>query len=191
MPQQVSGFCQFGRYHDIEVEDDVSAYFRYANGMHATFITSTGEAPGRNLLQISGERGMLTLEGRTLRFQRNRTPMSQFSAESEAGFAKPECWGVEVPLEGGGATHNEVLQNFTNAILNGEQLIAPASEGIRSVELANAILLSTWKNGPVTLPMDSAEYAAALQQRIDTSTHVKKPRAVKQVSAEDFSKSFK
>ena len=190
MPQQVSGYCQFGRYHDIEVEDDVTAHFRYDNGMHATFITSTGEAPGRNLLQISGERGLLTLDGRTLRFQRNRTPMSQFSAESSAGFAKPECWTVDLPVESGGATHNEVLQNFTNAILIGEELIAPASEGIRSIELANAILLSTWKNGPVTLPMDSAEYQVALQHRIATSTHVKKPREVK-ITGDDFSRSFK
>jgi predicted dehydrogenase len=190
MPKQVSGFCQFGRYHDIEVEDDVSAYFRYDNGMHATFITSTGEAPGRNLLQVSGERGLLTLEGRTLRFQRNRSPMSRFSAESGAGFSKPECWSVDVPVADGGATHNEVLQNFTDAILYGEKLVAPASEGIHSIELANAILLSTWKNGPVVLPMDSAEYAAELQHRIDTSTHVKKPRQVK-ISGDDFTKSFK
>jgi predicted dehydrogenase len=191
MPQQVSGFCQFGRYHDIEVEDDVTAYFRYENGMHASFITSTGEAPGRNLLQISGERGLLTLEGRTLRFHRNRTPMSQFSAESSAGFAKPECWSIEVPVESGGATHNEVLQNFTDAILTGTPLIAPASEGIRSIELANAILLSSWRRGPVDLPMNSAEYAAELQHRIDTSTHVKKPAAPKKIAADDFSKSFK
>ncbi len=191
MPQEVSGFCQFGRYHDIEVEDDVTAYFRYDSGMHASFITSTGEAPGRNLLQISGERGMLTLEGITLRFLRNRTPMSPFSEESGAGFAKPECWTVDVPVDTGGATHNEVLQNFANAILYGEELIAPAAEGIRSIELANAILLSSWKKGPITLPMNSAEYAAALQDRIDTSTHVKKPAAPRKISQDDFAKSFK
>lgn len=190
MPDQVTGFCQFGRYHDIEVEDDVTAYLRYSNGMHATFITSTGEAPGRNLLQISGERGMLTLEGRTLRFQRNRTPMSQFSDQSSAGFAKPECWGVEVPIEAGASSHNEVLQNFTNAILHGERLIAPAAEGIRSIELANATLLSSWHGRTISLPMDSAEYERELQHRIDTSTHVKKPREVR-ISGDDFSKSFK
>ncbi len=190
MPDEVTGFCHFGRYHDIEVEDDVTAYLRYGNGMHATFITSTGEAPGRNLLQISGERGMLTLEGRTLRFQRNRTPMSQFSQESGAGFAKPDCWSVEVPIEAGSSSHNDVLQNFTGAILRGEPLIAPAAEGIRSIELANAILLSSWHGRTIPLPMDSAEYERELQRRIDTSNHVKKPREVK-ISGDDFSKSFK
>ncbi len=116
--------------------------------------------------------------------------MSEFSATSSAGFARPECWAVDLPVDIGGATHNEVLQNFTNAILNGEKLIAPAAEGVRSIELANAILLSSWKNGPVALPLDSAEYERELQHRITTSTHVKKPREVK-ISGDDFSKSFK
>ncbi len=191
MPQEVSGFCQFGRYHDIEVEDDVTAHFRYESGLHATFITSTGEAPGRNLLQISGERGLLTLEGRTLRFLRNRVPMSHYSQESPTGFSKPECWTVDLPVPEGSATHVEVLQNFTNAILRGEKLIAPAAEGIRSIELANATLLSSWKKSAVSLPLDSAEYAAALQHRIDTSTHVKKPADPGKISQDDFSKSFK
>ena len=191
MPDQVTGFCQFGRYHDIEVEDDVTAYFRYADGKHASFLTSTGEAPGRNLLQITGEKGMLSLEGRRLTFQRNRQPMSEFSAETSAGFAKPEAWTIDIPVEPGASSHMEVLQNFANAIRHGEALIAPAAEGMRSIELANAILLSTWKNRTVDLPMDSAEYEAELQHRIATSTHVKKPRDPKKISTDDFAKSFK
>ena len=191
MPEVVTGFCQFGRYHDIEVEDDVTAYFRYANGTHATFITSTGEAPGRNLLQITGERGMLSLEGRKLTFQRNRTPMSEFSAESSAGFAKPECWSIELPVPEGSSSHTEVLQNFTNAILKGETLVAPAAEGMNSIELANSILLSTWEQRPISLPMDSATYEHQLQERIRTSTHVKKPADPKKICQDDFSKSFK
>jgi predicted dehydrogenase len=191
MPHQVTGFCQFGRYHDIEVEDDVTAHFRYTNGTHATFITSTGEAPGRNLLQISGERGILSLEGRSLRFSRNRTPMSEFSAASSAGFAKPESWSIDLPIPQGSASHNEVLQNFTNAILHGSPLIAPAAEGIRSIELANAILLSSWKNQPISLPMDSAEYEQQLLHRINSSTHVKKTPPPRTISQDDFAKSFK
>lgn len=191
MPDQVTGFCQFGRYHDIEVEDDVTAHFRYLNGTHATFITSTGEAPGRNLLQISGERGILSLEGRSLRFSRNRTPMSEFSAASSAGFAKPESWSIDLPIPQGSASHNEVLQNFTNAILHGSPLIAPAAEGIRSIELANAILLSSWKNQSISLPMDSAEYEQQLLHRINSSTHVKKTPPPRTISQDDFAKSFK
>jgi predicted dehydrogenase len=191
LPDEVTGFCQFGRYHDIEVEDDVTAYFRYQNGTHATFITSTGEAPGKNLLQITGEKGMLTVDGRRLTFQRNRVPMSQFSQETSAGFAKPENWTIEIPVEAGASSHVEVLQNFADAILHGTPLIAPAAEGLRSIELANSILLSTWKNQAVTLPMDGNDYEARLQHLIATSTHVKKPRDPKKISTDDFAKSFK
>lgn len=191
VPDEVTGFCQFGRYHDIEVEDDVTAYFRYQNGTHASFITSTGEAPGKNLLQITGENGLLTVDGRRLTFQRNRTPMSRFSNETNAGFAKPENWTIEIPVEAGSSSHVEVLQNFTDAILHGTPLIAPAAEGIRSIELANAILLSTWKNRTISLPMDSAEYGTELQHRIATSTHVKKPRDPGKIAPDDFAKSFK
>lgn len=191
LPDEVTGFCQFGRYHDIEVEDDVTAYFRYQNGTHATFITSTGEAPGKNLLQITGEKGLLTVDGRRLTFQRNRVPMSQFSQETSAGFAKPENWTIEIPVPAGGSSHVEVLQNFADAILHGTPLVAPAAEGLRSIELANSILLSTWQNQAIALPMDSAAYEARLQHLIATSTHVKKPRDPKKISSDDFANSFK
>ncbi|MDB6132820.1 MAG: oxidoreductase [Verrucomicrobiales bacterium] len=191
MPSEVTGFCQFGRYHDIEVEDDVTAYFRYKNGTHATFITSTGEAPGKNLLQITGENGLVTVNGRQVTFQRNRTSMSEFSLESDAGFAKPENWSIDMPVPPGTASHVEVLQNFTDAILHGVPLIAPAAEGIHSIELANAILLSTWKNRTVPLPMDSLQYERELHNRISSSTHVRKPRSVKKLTSDDFAKSFK
>ncbi|MES2470355.1 MAG: Gfo/Idh/MocA family oxidoreductase [Verrucomicrobiota bacterium] len=191
VPDQVTGFCQFGRYHDIEVEDDVTAYFRYKNGTHASFITSTGEAPGKNLLQITGENGLLSVNGRNLTFQRNRLPMSQFSYDSGGGFSKPENWTIEIPVPEGSSSHVEVLQNFSNAIRHGTPLIAPAADGIRSIELANAILLSTWKNRTIDLPMDSAEYQAELDHRINTSTFVKKPHTPKHAVTDDFAKSFK
>lgn len=191
MPDAVTGFCQFGRYHDIEVEDDVTAYFRYANGTHASFITSTGEAPGKNLLQITGENGLLTVDGRRLTFLRNRQPMSQFCQESGGGFSKPEHWSIEIPVPEGSSSHLAVLQNFAEAIRGGSPLIAPAAEGLRSIELANAILLSTWKNRSVALPMESAEYQVELEQRIAASTHVKRPHTPKQPAADDFAQSFK
>ncbi len=191
VPDQVTGFCQFGRYHDIEVEDDVTAYFRYHNGTHASFITSTGEAPGKNLLQITGENGLLSVNGRTLTFQRNRQPMSLFSYDCGGGFSKPENWTIEIPVPEGASSHIEVLQNFSNAIRHGTPLIAPAADGIRSIELANAILLSTWKNCTIDLPLDSAEYQAELDHRINTSTFVKKPHTPKHAATDDFAKSFK
>ena len=100
MPQRVRGFCQFGRFHEIEVEDDVTAVLQYDNGTTATFVTSTGEAPGCNKLEISAEQGRITVtDGTKIHFQRNRKPMSKFCMEAEAAFAMPESWHIDIPVE--------------------------------------------------------------------------------------------
>ncbi len=191
MPQRVRGFCQFGRFHDIEVEDDVTAVLMYDSGLTATWITSTGEWPGRNCLDITGEQGRLTVEGGTrLHFQRNRIPMSKFCREAEAAFATPETWHMDIPVETGGGGHNEILQNFTNAILKGEKLLSPAEEGIHGVGLANAILLSTWKDATIHMPMDAAEYERILIEKGEKSTF-QKPKVVAKASPDDFAKSFR
>ena len=191
VPQRVRGFCQFGRFHDIEVEDDVTAVLMYDSGLSATFVTSTGEHPGKNCLEITGERGRVTVtDNTTIHFQRNRQPMTEFSHKVEAAFATPETWNMNIPVENTGGQHVEILQNFTNAILKGEKLLSPAEEGIRSVELANAILLSTWKDATIHLPMDAAEYERILKDKSENSTFVKKvvkPKA----SSDDFAKSFR
>jgi predicted dehydrogenase len=170
MPARVTGFCRFGRYHPIEVEDDVTAYLEYANGTHATLITSTGEAPGTNRLEVAGERGRLVYENDRLLFTRNEVPMGEFSRLSPEGFAKPPAWQVEIPLSGHGGQHNEILQNFADAILDGKPLIAPAAEGIHPLELANAIMMSAWTNKPVDLPLSGRAYERALKQKIAATT---------------------
>jgi predicted dehydrogenase len=191
MPQRVRGFCQFGRFHEIEVEDDVTAVLQYDNGTTATFVTSTGEAPGRNVLEISAEQGRLTVkDGTHIHFQRNRTPMSKFCMEAEAAFAMPESWHMDIPVDTAGGQHVEILQNFANAILKGEKLLSPAEEGIRSVELANAILLSTWEDKTIELPMSSADYERILIEKGEKSTF-EKTKVVAKASADDFAKSFR
>ena len=96
-PSKVRGFCQLGRFHNIEVEDDVTAYLEWANGATGVFITSTGEAPGSNRLEIVGERGKLVVENQKVSFTRNETSMLEFSKTSKAGFAKPDVWNIDVP----------------------------------------------------------------------------------------------
>lgn len=186
-PSRVRGFCQLGRYHNIEVDDNVTAYLEYPNGGTGVFITSTGEAPGTNRLEIVGERGKLLLENNKITFTRNETSMLQFSKSAKAGFAKPDIWNVEVPADTAGAQHHEIAQNFVDAILNGATLISPAAEGIWSVELANAILYSSLINQSVELPLDGAAYEAKLKQLIAESRFEKK---VVETVGEDFTKSF-
>ena len=145
MPVKVQSHLHYGKWHDIEVEDDVTAYFEYPDGMTATFITSTGEAPGTNRLEISCERGRVVLENNKITFNRTEMPVSEFRSTTDTLFGAPPCWNIDVPIPGdslNGMYHKEVLRRFGEAILNGGELVAHGEEGLNSVELANAMLYS-------------------------------------------------
>ncbi|MDO9463925.1 MAG: Gfo/Idh/MocA family oxidoreductase [bacterium] len=187
MPKKVHGFCGIGKRHNIEVEDEVTAYMEYKNGATGVFITSTGEAPGTNRLEIAGECGKVVLEGDVLTFTRNEVPANKFIKTSKQIFATPDVWNITIPVNGNGGQHAEILQNFVNAILKGEKLIAPAEEGIHSVELGNAILYSSMTAKPVEMPLDSRAYEKMLNELIRKSKFTKK--TAKKIDG-DLSKSF-
>lgn len=193
MPKLVHAWCKFGFYHDtIEVEDDVTAYMEYENGCKGVFMATTGEAPGSNRLEIMAERGRLVFDasgGNGLLWTRNEIPTTEFSRTTKSGFSTPERWEVKIPIASRGEQHNGILKNFTNAILKGESLTAPAEEGIHSVILANAMLYSTWTNKTVLLPFDGADYEKHLKNLIANSKLVKKVEG--NAPASDFSQSFK
>jgi predicted dehydrogenase len=174
MPSRVRAYCGFGKYHNIEVEDDVTAYLEYANGATGVFVTTTGEDPGTNRLEIVGDRGKLVYEGGKITFTRTESSVSEILRTSKESFASIPTWECDVPVNGFGGQHRQVLQNFVDAIDHGVELIAPAEEGIHSVELANAMLYSAWTDRTVDVPLDAAAYEAALQERIRTSRYVKK-----------------
>jgi predicted dehydrogenase len=188
LPERVRAFCSFGRFHEIEVEDQVTAYLEYANGATGVFITSTGEAPGTNRLEVTGDRGKVVLEGNSFSFLRNEVLASEFSRTSEARFAAPPIWQVQIPVSGTGSQHLGILQNFVNASHGEEPLLAPAIEGIFSVELANAMLYSTLQGETVTLPLDANAYAAELERLIRDSKYEKaRPASSRR---DDFGRSF-
>jgi predicted dehydrogenase len=188
MPTRVRGFCQLGRFHQIEVEDNVTAYLEWPNQATGVFVSSTGEAPGVNRLEIVGTRGTLILEHGKLQFTRNATDMLEFSRTSKSGFVKPESQTEEIPLPNAAAPHAALMQNFINAICQGEPLIAPGVEGIHSVELANAIVYSSLLGQTVDLPMNGAAWETKLNQLIAESKLEKK---VVSVEASDFASSFR
>jgi predicted dehydrogenase len=187
MPTKVAGFCGMGKRHDIEVEDQVTAYFEYENGATGTFITSTGEAPGTNRLEVAGERGRIVIEDDTFKFIRNEIPADKFLRTSDEAFGQPEVEHIDIPITGHGGQHKEVLNNFIDAIRTGADLIAPAKEGIHSVELGNAMLYASLTGKHVDMPLNGEAYERKLQQLIDGSTHVKK---VDPGGTRDISKSF-
>lgn len=187
MPARVRAFCSFGKYHDIEVEDEVTAYLEYPNGATGIFVTTTGEAPGSNRLEIAGDRGKLVLEGGKITFVRNEVGTREFQRTTRQSFSRPPVWNIDIPVEGSGGQHQAITQNFCDAILDGTPLIAPAEEGIRSVELANSMLYSSFTNATVELPLDSKAYEQYLQKLIAESHFEKK---VIDTEKPDLSKSF-
>ncbi len=164
MPVKVRGFCGLGKRHDIEVEDEVTAYMEYENGATGTFISSTCEAPGTNRLEITGENGRLILEDGKIAFRRNEVSALEWLETCQRAFAKPPVWDVSIPAQGKDTKHVGIITNFIDAILDGAPLIASAGEGINSVELANAILYSSLKDRPVNMPLDGKEFEAELER---------------------------
>jgi len=169
MPNKIRAFCSFGKYHDIEVEDDVTAYAEYPNGATGVFITTTGECPGTNRLEISGSKGKLVYEGGKLTFTKLAQDEREFCYTDTKGFGKIEREVIDIVCDGTGKQHKGITQNFTDHILKGTPLLAPGYEGINGLSLSNAMMLSTWKNDWVELPNDGEEFWAELQKKIATS----------------------
>jgi predicted dehydrogenase len=170
MPKRVAGFAAIGKYHNIEVEDEVTGYLEYENGMIGHLITSTAETPGTNRLEIVGEKGKLIFENNALTFFRNRESIFDYIKTSISGYEPLENWKCDISYQHHGeAGHKLIIENFANAILDGEALIAPGVEGIKSLTLGNAIMMSSFLGHPVDLPIDAAAYAAKLQDLIENS----------------------
>lgn len=178
MPARVHTFMSFGKYHNIEVEDDVTAFVEYANGSTGVFITTTGEAPGTNRLEVTGDRGKIVIENDKLTFWRLRVSEREFNREFTGGFGSPECWECEVPTPGDNTQHVGIMNNWVDAILHGTELIAPGIEGIHGLTISNAMHLSAWTGSPVELPLDEELFYEKLTERIEQSTFKKSVKEV-------------
>lgn len=172
MPKSVTSFCEYGKYHNIEVEDDVTAYAKYENGATAVFITTTGEYPGTNRLEISGSKGKLVAEGNKLTWTKLKVDEREYCFNAPGGFSQPEREEIVLtPEYEMKEQHRGITQNVTNHLLYGEPLIATGYEGINGLTLSNAIMLSTWKNRTVSLdePTLADEFYSELKKKIDGS----------------------
>ena len=171
LPVRVQAHCHEGKWHDIEVEDDVTAYLEFANGATGVFVTTTADAPGTNRLEITGTRGKLVCEYDKLTFIRNTVDEREWCVTCQEGFRKPDSEEIPVETDGQNPQHPAVLNAFAAHILRGEPLVADGREGIRGLMLSNAMHLSSWLNRAVELPIDEAEFLRLLQERCRTSHH--------------------
>ncbi len=187
MPTKVRAFCHFGKWHDIEVEDDVTCYCEYPNGATGVFITTTADAPGTNRFEVTGTKGTLIMEYDlennvfNLYFKELEIDERVHCVTEHGGFKRPPAKPtVKFEFQGSGPQHVGICNNIANAILGLEEVYAPAEDGICGVQLANAMLLSTWLDKEVEIPFDDELFYEELKKRIAIS----KPHDVKKAKVE-------
>lgn len=169
VPKRVRSFCSFGKMHDIEVEDDVTAYIEYTNGASGVFITSTYETPGTNRFEISGDMGKIVIENDILTFYKNDISEREFNKNWDKGFGAPNFETNIVSVSEINPQHNGILQNFSDAILNQTDLIARGEDGIKGLELSNSFHLSTWTDNWVNFPVDENLFYEILKEKVKNS----------------------
>ncbi|MBI4979542.1 MAG: Gfo/Idh/MocA family oxidoreductase [Spirochaetes bacterium] len=189
VPSKVTGHVSLGKYHDIEVEDEATAFFEYDNGMIGHFTAITAESPGINRLEIVGENGRLVLDGKALTFHRNSVSGLKHLREAASSFERAPFVTETVDYDDGQPTgHHVVVDKFLDAILDGTPLIAEAKEGLNSLAMSNAIMLSSFTGTKVSVPPDEDAFKAELDKRIATSKFRKHAATA---AAIDFDASWK
>jgi len=171
MPKKVRAFTHDGKWHDIEVEDDVTAYVEYENGATGVFVTTTGDTPGTNRLEIVFDSGKLVCEDDRLFKYKLEMSEPEFSATYKGGFGEPKYEKTEVETDGSYPQHDGVLAAFAAKIRGQGELIASGAEGIRGLELSNAMHLSSWLDRTVELPIDEDLFLSELNKRRAASRH--------------------
>ena len=190
MPSRITAVASIAKTHPIEVEDEVSAILEYPNGAIGHFITTTGEAPGTDYLEICGDRGKLVSQNGKLLFARTRQSVREFLQTSPESFASPETWNIDVPIRPRMAEgHKTITQNFVNSLLKGDALMSPGTDGVKGLEIGNAMLMAGLTRKPVDLPMDGDAYQEFLKD-LTKKYGGKKTLATRSVVA-DMDTSFK
>ena len=174
MPSKVRGYAKVGVGRNINVENDATAYCEYANGASGVFITSTHDFPGTNRLEISADGGKIVIEKNKMVYTKLKVLESEFSKTNKSFMPripnKKYVWKNSLLGQLKGfvvGQHSAIIRNFSNSILNGEELIAPGIDGIRGLTFSNAIHLSSWTQSEVELPINEEQYIVELNKRIE------------------------
>ena len=176
LPEKVRGFCYFGKNRDIEVEDEATTYFEYENGMVGVYMSSVSEYPGTNRLEIAGDKGKIVFENDKIMLYKLSVSEPEYNKTAEGATGEIPMEITEVPFEANPIMDGQrmMIQNWINAVLYGEELVAPGYEGIKSLSLSNAAYLSAWNDDWATVPVDEDAFLEKLQEKIRTSSYEKK-----------------
>ena len=178
MPEKIYSKMHFGKWHDIEVEDDVTTYAEYKNGATGVFITSTGDAHGTNRLEIQLDGAKIVCDSKTIELDEYSVSEPEFTKTNDKPFGKMDVTRVEVETDGENPQHVGVLNAWASAILYGTPLVAQGQEGINGLMLSNAMHLSAYLGKEVTLPIDEDAYYNLLMERVKTSKRKAPVKAV-------------
>lgn len=165
MPCKVQAFCHEGKWHDIEVEDDVTAYLEFPGGATGVFVTTTADAPGTNRLELTLEWGKLVCEDDVLTLWKLDQNEREFCKTCQRGFGVPGIEKTVVETDGLNEQHVGVLKAFVGSILRGEPLVARGEEGLNGLTLSNAMHLSSWLDQMVSIPFDEDQFLELLDQK--------------------------
>lgn len=165
LPDKVYASMEFGRYNDFLVDDAIDLQLHYDSGFHGTFVSATGEAPGINRLEIWGSKGRLTMEGNKITFAENELSVEEFGRINQEKFAKIPYSVTEETFDGQVNPYGIIMSNFANHLLHGEELLTTGRDGLRQIQLANAIYVSGWEERKVTLPVEEKCYLDGLTAR--------------------------
>ena len=165
LPDKVYASMEFGRYNDFLVDDAIDLQLHYDSGFHGTFVSATGEAPGINRLEIWGSKGRLTMEGNKITFAENELSVEEFDRINQEKFAKIPYSVTEETFDGQVNPYGIIMSNFANHLLHGEELLTTGRDGLRQIQLANAIYVSGWEERKVTLPVEEKCYLDGLTAR--------------------------
>lgn len=177
MPVKVQAHLQYGLWHDIEVEDDVTAYVAYENGATGVFVTTTGDAHGTNRFEIQMDRAKIVVENNKLMLTEFEVSEPEWSRTNTQPFATMPSYESEVETDGENPQHVGVINAWGGAILRGTPMIADGREGIHGLALSNAMHLSAFTGQPVTFPYDENLYHDELMKRVAVSRYKNKGNA--------------
>ena len=178
MPVKVHSNMYFGKWHDIEVEDDVTTFVEYANGATGVFVTSTGDAHGTNRLEIQMDKAAFVVENGKLVMTEYAMTEQEFSKINKQPFATVNSTMHEVQTDGENPQHPGVINAWANAILHGGNLVADGREGINGLTLSNAMHLSAFLGKEITIPFDEDVYYNELMKRVKGSRRKDASKAV-------------
>ncbi len=165
MPNEVLSRIRYGKYNDIEVDDEVTLLFNHDNGITGTFISSTGDSPGSNRIVINCDLGKIeVIDGKIIKLYKNERSIKEVADNELDPFYKIPYITEALEINQGLNEYNRVLINFSNALNNIEKIDSTFKDGYNTIMLTNAAYLSDFKKSWVKLPIDDKEFYDRLEE---------------------------